>query len=62
MNFDIFLPLESADEIKMVEIYLSEEALDQHRASRHLAKFKEDTAAWIADREIVECEMQVKRR
>jgi quinol monooxygenase YgiN len=62
MNFDIFLPLESEDEIKMVEIYLSEDALEQHRASRHLAEFRAESAAWVADRNIVQCEMQVKRR
>ncbi len=62
MQFDIMLPLETENEVRLVEIYLSEEALEQHRGSTHLAQFREDTAELVTGREIVECELQVDRR
>ena len=62
MQFDIMLPLGTEDEVRLVEIYLSEEALEQHRGSTHLAQFREDTVELVTAREIVECELQVDRR
>ncbi len=62
MMFDILVPIGSENEIRLVEIYLSEEALEKHKASPYLAAYREDSQAWVASREIVECELQVNRR
>ena len=62
MNFDILLPLGSDDDIRLYEVYLSEDALTEHRQSAHLAAFREDTKDWVAARQVVECELIVNRR
>ena len=62
MSFDILVPFDSADEIRLYEIYLSEEALATHRQSPHLAAFNKDAEEWLAAKDVVECELVVNRR
>ncbi len=55
VHFDVMVPREGDNEVMLYEIYADDKALEAHRATRHLAMFRERAAEMIAGRHLVEC-------
>lgn len=54
LRFDVMRPGGQANRVLLYEVYADEAALEAHRTSDHMARYRADTAEMVADRRIIE--------
>lgn len=52
ISYDLFISSTDPSQVKMVEAWKSREALDEHFASPHMAKWRETSADFFTDRKV----------
>ncbi len=52
-RFDISLPEDNDNQVRLYEIYTDQAAFDRHVASEHMKEFRADTAPMVAGRELI---------
>ncbi len=58
VRFDVLVPRDGAVEVMLYELYRDQAALDEHRASDRLAKWREASAEWLNGRQITVVDLQ----
>ena len=55
VQFDVLVPHDEPDVIRLHEVYADEAAFDAHNASEHLARYKVESATLLDDRAVTWC-------
>lgn len=55
VQFDVLIPHDEADTVRLYEVYANEEAFDQHNKSEQLARYRKESEPLLLDRNIVWC-------
>jgi quinol monooxygenase YgiN len=58
LRFDVLLPRDGAGDVMLYELYRDQAALDEHASSDRLAKWREESAPLVAERQIVIVDLQ----
>jgi (4S)-4-hydroxy-5-phosphonooxypentane-2,3-dione isomerase len=56
-RFDVLEPIGEADRVMLYEIYSDRAAFDAHVKSEHYARFNAESAALLASKSVVECDL-----
>ena len=52
-RFDISLPEDNDNQVRLYEVYTDQAAFDRHVATEHMKEFRADTASMVASRELI---------
>lgn len=55
IQFDILMPHEGEDTVRLYEVYANEEAFRIHNASAQLVKYRNESTPLLHEREIIWC-------
>lgn len=54
-RFDVSVPEDSDDAVRLYEVYDDDAAFDHHMNTPYMKQYREDTGDWIADRKLWKC-------
>ncbi len=57
-RFDISVPDDAENMIRLYEVYADQAAVDHHMGTSYMAAYREDTGDWVAGRKITKAVLQ----